>query len=179
MKKICIYAGSRTGKNKEYVKAARELGRLLARGGINVVFGGGKVGLMGVVADTVLAEGGTITGVIPKAMVPWEVAHAGCTKLIVVKTMHERKAKMHELSDGFIALPGGIGTLEELSEVLSWLSLGFHVKPVGLLNVGGYYDKLLAFLDHTVTDGFMAPKFQKMLRIGKTPEELLEKMMVL
>ncbi|QAU34724.1 TIGR00730 family Rossman fold protein [Janthinobacterium sp. 17J80-10] len=155
MKSICIYCGSSPGILPAYAEAARALAQEMVKGDIALVYGGGKVGLMGVVADEVMRLGGTVTGIIPKALLDWEVGHHGLTQLHVVKDMHERKAMMAELSDGFIALPGGIGTLEELFETLTWAQLGFHDKPIGLLNVAGFYDGLLSFLGQVVSQGFL------------------------
>src|ERR1051325_8659898 len=155
MQRLCVFTGSSSGARAAYAEAARELGTLLARRGIGLVYGGARVGLMGAVADAVLAAGGEAIGVIPQALVAKEVAHTGLTALHVVESMHARKAMMSDLSDGFIALPGGWGTLEELFEVLTWAQLGLHRKPTGLLNVDGYFDGLLAFLTHTVAEAFV------------------------
>lgn len=157
MKSICVYCGSSAGIVPGYAEAARELARELVENDIALVYGGGKVGLMGVVADEVMRLGGEVTGIIPQALLEWEVGHHGLTRLHVVKDMHERKAMMAQLSDGFIALPGGIGTLEELFETLTWAQLGLHDKPIGLLNVGGFYDALLVFLEQVVAQGFLKP----------------------
>ena len=160
MKKItslCVYCGSATGGSELYADAARALGRELVRRDIMLVYGGGKVGLMGTIADEVMAHGGRATGVIPQALMQREVGHHGLTKLHVVKDMHERKALMAELADGFIAMPGGFGTLEELFEVTTWAQLGLHEKPIGLLNVNGFYDGLTAFASHLVAEGFVRP----------------------
>ncbi len=162
-KQLCVFTGSRRGLRVQYSESARELGRALVRRGIGLVYGGGNVGLMNVIADSVLGLGGHVTGVIPDALVSKEVAHRGLTDLRVVGSMHERKAVMAELSDGFIALPGGIGTLEEFFEVLSWAQLGLHEKPCGLLNVGGYYDPLIAFLDHAQSEDSIKPKHRALL----------------
>ena len=150
MKRICVFAGSSRGAREDYAQAAERLAFELVNRGYGVVFGGGRVGMMGVLADATLALGGEVIGVIPKALLEKEVAHGGLTELRVVASMHERKAMMAELSEGFIALPGGLGTLEEFFEVLTWAQLGLHPKPCGLLNVRGYYDRLLEFLDLTV-----------------------------
>lgn len=155
MKSICIYCGSSPGILPAYADAARTLAQEMVKDNIALVYGGGKVGLMGIVADEVMRLGGQATGIIPKALLDWEVGHHGLTQLHVVKDMHERKAMMAELSDGFIALPGGIGTLEELFETLTWAQLGFHDKPIGLLNVAGFYDGLLRFLGQVVSQGFL------------------------
>ena len=149
IKRICVFTGSRHGSNPQYAEAAQQLGRELVRRNYSLVYGGGNVGLMKVIAEAVLDLGGHVTGVIPDSLVNKEVAHRGLSELRIVQSMHERKAMMAELSDGFIAMPGGIGTMEEFFEVLSWAQLGIHRKPCGLLNTGGYYDRLIAFLDHS------------------------------
>lgn len=153
---VCVYCGSRSGARPEYTAAAREVGRAIGRRGGRLVYGGGKVGLMGEVADATLAHGGTVVGVIPESLMRREVGHAGLTELHVVTTMHQRKQMMAERADLFIALPGGIGTLEELYEVWTWRQLGYHDQPIGLLNVAGYYDALLALMRHSVDEGFLA-----------------------
>jgi len=155
MERICVFCGSNPGARPAFARAARDLGAELARRRIGLVFGGGSVGLMGEVADAVLEAGGEAIGVIPASLVARELAHAGCTELRVVATMHERKATMVELSSAFIALPGGLGTLDESFEILTWAQLGIHAKPFGLLNVEGYYTPLLAFLDSAVREGFV------------------------
>ena len=155
MKSLCIYCGSSIGASPVYADAARDLAKAMVNDNISLVYGGGNVGLMGVIADEVLRLGGEATGVIPKALMDREVGHGGLTRLHIVKDMHERKAMMATLSDGFIAMPGGIGTLEELFEVFTWSQLGLHEKPIGLLNVNGFYDGLIAFLKHVVTQGFL------------------------
>ena len=174
MRRICVFCGSRSGVSYAYEEGARQLGRALAKAGITLVYGGGRVGLMGVLADTVLGSGGEVIGVIPKALVRREVAHAGLSDLRVVDSMHERKALMSELSEGFVVLPGGIGTMEEFFEVLSWAQLGMHSKPCGLLNVEGYYEPLLAFLDHAVVQGFLGEKHRSMVLAETEPELLLQ-----
>ena len=173
MKRICVFSGSSPGARPEYREAAADLGRVLARSGLALVYGGAKVGLMGVLADAALAAGGEVIGIIPQALVDKEVAHEKLTELRVVSSMHERKGQMAEISDGFIALPGGMGTLEELTEVLTWAQLGLHRKPCGLLNVAGYYDGFTAFLDHTVTERFVARAHRDMLLVAGTAEELV------
>ena len=155
LKRICVFCGSSVGARPNYAEAAGELGRTLAGRGLGVVFGGGKVGLMGVLADAALAAGGEAIGVIPEALVAREIAHNGLTKLHVVRSMHERKTLMADLADAFIALPGGFGTFEEFFEAVTWTQLGIHRKPCGLLNMDGYYDALLALLDRAVSDGFI------------------------
>jgi len=154
-RRICVFCGSSAGENPAYAAVARELGRTLADRGIGVVFGGGKVGLMGVLADAALAAGGEVIGVIPDALVAREIAHTGLSKLHVVRSMHERKTLMADLASAFIALPGGYGTFEEFFEAVTWTQLGIHHKPCGLLNIDGYYDPLLALIEHAVSDGFI------------------------
>ena len=176
MKTICIYCGSSTGARPEYLEAATSLGSRLARDGKRLVYGGARVGIMGRVADAVLEGGGEVTGIIPQGLMERDLAHQGLTQLHVVATMHERKAMMAKLSDAFIALPGGIGTFEELFEILTWAQLGLHSKPCGLLNVAGYYDQLLAFLDHSVREGFLAPKHRSLLQVESDPEALLKRL---
>jgi uncharacterized protein (TIGR00730 family) len=176
MKRLCVYCGSAMGLRGEYRAAAESFGRLLVEEKIGLVYGGGNVGLMGVLADAVMAGGGEVMGVIPQALVDKEVAHFEVTRLHVVKTMHERKAMMAELADGFVALPGGYGTLEELFEILTWAQLGFHPKPVGLLNVAGYYDPLLGFLDRMVDEGFLKAAHRTGLCVSSDGGELLGSM---
>lgn len=176
MKRICVFCGSSTGADPVYERSARELGRMLAGADIELVYGGGSVGLMGVLADAVLSAGGRVTGVIPRALQAREVGHAGLGRLEVVETMHERKARMAELSDGFIALPGGIGTMEELFEVWTWGQLGIHGKPCGLLNVAGYYDRLIEFLDHAVAEAFLRERYRAMLLVESDAATLLARL---
>jgi uncharacterized protein (TIGR00730 family) len=171
--RICVFSGSSHGYAPEYRAAAQALGGLLARNSIELVYGGAAVGLMGAIADATLAEGGRVTGVIPQALVDREVAHRGLTDLHVVNSMHERKSLMADLADGFIALPGGIGTLEELFEVWTWAQLGSHTKPCALLNVLGFYDRLLEFLDRVVEQGFLKPVHREMVLVEKKPAPLL------
>jgi uncharacterized protein (TIGR00730 family) len=173
--RICVFTGSRHGARYEYAEAAKLLGRDLVARNYGLVYGGGNVGLMTVIADTVLELNGHVTGVIPDSLVSKEVAHRGLTELRVVQSMHERKALMAELSDGFIAMPGGIGTMEEFFEVLSWAQLGIHEKPCGLLNVAGYYDPLIQFLDHAVTEDFIKPKHRALLIAESEPARLLDR----
>ncbi len=175
MKSVCVFCGSRAGEDPAYAEAARALGETIAEAGIRLVYGGGHVGLMGVVADAALAAGGAVTGVMPKALVDREIAHTGLTELHVVGSMHERKATMSDLSEGFVALPGGTGTLEEFFEVLTWAQLGEHAKPCGLLNVAGYYDPLLAVFDHMVDRGFLAQHHRAMVLVENAPKALLER----
>ena len=174
MKRVCVFCGSNAGSRPEYADAARAVGRTLAKRGLGVVFGGGNVGLMAEVANAAIVEGGEVIGIIPAALVEKELAHAGVTELQVVSSMHERKARMAELSDAFIALPGGWGTLEELFEMVTWAQLGFHGKPVGLLNVLGFYDRLMQFLDHAVDEGFLQAKHRALLLPGDSIEALLD-----
>lgn len=175
MNRLCVYCGSSTGTGDAYVAAARELGELLLRQEIGLVYGGSNLGIMGTIADTVLAGGGNVTGIIPHALHGKEIAHTGLTELHVVDSMHERKSLMVVLSDGFVALPGGFGTLEEIIEVITWGQLGFHDKPCGLINVAGYFDHLLAFLDHSATQGFLRAQHRSMLLVASTPAGLIEK----
>ncbi|UFS71907.1 TIGR00730 family Rossman fold protein [Geomonas sp. RF6] len=175
MKSICVYCGSSPGRLDAYAASARALGAVLAGNNIRLVYGGAKVGIMGMLADTVLSLGGEVVGVIPEALVAKEVAHQGLTTLHVTGSMHERKMLMADLSDGFVALPGGIGTLEELFEVWTWAQLGFHHKPCGLLNVAGYYDGLAAFLDHAVAEQFVQNAQRAMLIVEQTAGELLRR----
>jgi uncharacterized protein (TIGR00730 family) len=175
MKRVCIFCGSSPGLLPEYATAARHSGTVLAQRGVTLVYGGGNVGLMGIVADAALAAGGEVIGVIPRRMVARELAHGGVTTLIPVNSMHERKHKMAELSDGFLALPGGIGTMEELFEAFTWLQLGLHNKPVGLLNVAGYYDALLQFLAHMREQRFLRSQHLDTLLVGESIETLLDR----
>ncbi|MCY3822622.1 MAG: TIGR00730 family Rossman fold protein [Nitrospinae bacterium] len=177
MKRICVFAGSSKGVRPEYREAARALGHVLGARGIGVVYGAGGIGLMGVLADAVLENGGEITGVIPDKLMDMEVAHEGITELRVVRTMHERKALMAELSDGFITLPGGLGTLEETMEMITWLQLGYHAKPVGLLNIRGYYDPLLAFFRHMNEEGFISERILDSFTVDDAPEGLVRRML--
>ncbi|MCB1909432.1 MAG: TIGR00730 family Rossman fold protein [Rhodocyclaceae bacterium] len=174
--RICVFCGSRAGVRDAYRDSAGALGRLLATRGIELVYGGGKVGLMGIAADACLAAGGRVTGVIPEALMKWEVGHEGLTRLEVVDSMHTRKARMAELSDGFIALPGGLGTFEDLFEILTWAQLGFHRKPTGVLDVGDYYRPLVTMLDGAVAEGFMKPENRGLLLHADSPDALLQAM---
>lgn len=173
MKSICVFCGSSSGKNPVYAETAKWLGKLLAEQQIRLIFGGGKVGLMGMVADSVLEHGGEVYGVIPNLLLKKEVGHQNLTKLFVVETMHERKTKMFELSDGIIALPGGFGTLEELTEVLTWAQLGIHQKPIGIVNVHQYYGKLLELFDYMVEEGLLKPENREMVLCAENPNDLL------
>jgi uncharacterized protein (TIGR00730 family) len=176
VKRVCVFAGSSAGSRPEYRQAAAELGRVLTARRIGLVYGGARVGLMGILADAVLASGGDVTGVIPSALVAKEVAHDGLTDLRVVGSMHERKAIMADLADGFIALPGGWGTLEEFFEVLTWGQLGLHRKPCGLLNALGFFDGLLAFVGHSVREGFVRPEYRSLIAIADSPAALLDRL---
>lgn len=171
---ICVYCGSRHGEPPAYTEAAHALGRAIGARGLRLVYGGGNVGLMGEVADAALAAGAPVLGVIPRALLEREIAHHGLTELRVVETMHQRKQLMAEQSDAFIALPGGIGTLEELFEIWTWRQLGYHDQPIGLLNIGGYYDALLKFLDRSVEEGFVSAEVRSLLQIDTDATRLLE-----
>jgi uncharacterized protein (TIGR00730 family) len=173
---ICVFCGSASGRAPTYAAAARELGELLAKRGIGLVYGGGNVGLMGELADAVLDAGGRAIGVIPQQLVDREIAHGGLTELHVVENLHQRKALMAELADAFLTLPGGVGTMEELFEVWSWGRLGLHSKPCGLLNVDGYFDSLRTLTDQMVTEGFLEPEYRELLLIEKQPNVLLDRL---
>jgi uncharacterized protein (TIGR00730 family) len=174
MKRLCVFAGSTVGGRAEYADAARGLAGEMTRRGLGLVYGGGAIGLMGVLADTALAAGGEVIGVIPRPLASQELAHTGLTELRLVASMHERKATMAALADGFVALPGGLGTFEETLEMLTWSQLGVHAKPVGVLNVAGYYDGLLRWLSHAVSEGFLKRDNLALLLFGDTPPELLD-----
>ena len=176
MKSICVYCGSSFGNLPAFTNAARQLAKAMNERSISLVYGGASVGIMGEIANAVLDEGGAVIGVIPQALADKEVSHAGLTELHVVSSMHERKALMEEISDGFIALPGGFGTLEELFEVLTWAQLGFHQKPVGLVNVANYYEGLLSFLDHTAKAQFVKTTHRNLLISENSPEAVLDRM---
>ena len=176
MKRLAVYCGSATPADPIYMAVARSVGEELARRGIGVVYGGGRLGLMGAVADGALAAGGEVIGVIPQALVDAEVAHRGLTELHTVTGMHQRKAAFTNLSDGFVTLPGGTGTMDELWEALSWAQLGYHAKPVGLLNVAGYYDELIAFWAKMGAVGFLRPQHRDLLIVADTIDALLEGM---
>jgi len=175
MRRLCIFCGSSPGRNGAYTDAAKRLAQAMAGRGIGLVYGGGSVGVMGAVADAMAAAGGEVIGVIPEFLQRREVAHEGVSDLRVVATMHERKALMADLSDGFVALPGGIGTMEEFFEVWTWTQLGAHAKPCALLNVEGYFDKLLGFLDHMVEERFLAPTHRGIVFVEQEPETLLDR----
>jgi uncharacterized protein (TIGR00730 family) len=176
LRSVTVYCGSNRGADPAFAEAARELGRLLANSDVRVVYGGGHVGLMGILADAAMEAGGEVIGVMPQALVDREIGHAGLSDLRVVGSMHERKALMAELADAFIALPGGVGTLEELVEVYTWSQLGIHSKPLGVLNVNGYYDKLGAFLDEAVEQRFLRPQHREVLIFDADPETLLARL---
>ena len=176
IKRVCVFCGSSRGSRPAYVKAAQEMGEALVRRGAGLVYGGGCVGLMGELADIVMAAGGEVIGVIPHALVAREVGHRGITELLIVRSMHERKAKMMELADGFVALPGGFGTFEEFCEVITWAQLGLHQKPCGLLNVEGYYDSLLNLFNRGVDDGFIHPKIRELVLEATDPDVLLDRL---
>jgi uncharacterized protein (TIGR00730 family) len=175
-KRICVFAGARCGKSEKYGECATELGRVLARHDYEVVYGGGRVGLMGALADSVLHEGGKVIGVIPEHLATKELAHPDITRLEVVRTMHERKQRMAHLARAFIALPGGVGTFEELFEATTWTQLRIHHKPVALYNVLGYYDQLIMFLEHATNERFISPHYSKLLLSDDNPEGLVKKL---
>jgi len=175
-RRLCVFCGSRSGVRPEYAAAARELGRRMAEQRIELVFGGGKVGLMGVLADSVLKHGGSAIGIIPRGLLEREVGHTGLTRLEVVQTMHERKARMAELSDGFVALPGGYGTFEELCEVVTWAQLGIHEKPCVLVDVAGYWQPLMAQIDVGVREGFVDPSMRSLLTSASTLDQLFQQL---
>ena len=179
MNSLCVFCGSRTGTDPAFAAAARAVGSAIGRRGWRLVYGGGGSGLMGEVADAALTAGARSTGVIPAALMQRELGHRGLEELLVVETMHERKRMMAERSDAFVALPGGIGTFEELFEVWTWLQLGYHAKPVGLLNVAGYYDPLLAFLDRSVAQGFVPPAQRALLQVEAQADALLDRLAAL
>ncbi len=174
MRRVCVFCGSNVGARPVYADAARRLGDAFVRRGLGLVYGGGSVGLMGIIADAVLARGGSVTGVIPRALVTKEIAHQGLVDLRVVDSMHERKALMATLAEGFVALPGGFGTLEELLEVVTWTQLGLHAKPAGVLNVDGYFDGLLALVEHAIAERFVHPGYRALLVSAADPDALLD-----
>jgi len=174
LKRVAVYCGSAAGSTPAFAGAARETAVTMVRNDVDLVYGGGRLGLMGIVADSVLAAGGDVFGVIPTALVDLEVAHTGVTELHTVDNMHERKAKMTDLADAFLALPGGIGTLDELFEAWSWNALGYHKKPFCLLNVDGFWDGMIAFLDHAAASGFMSARRRKQLLVASSPDEALQ-----
>jgi len=174
--RLCVFCGTNAGSRPEYGEAARELGALLAAEAIELVYGGASVGIMGELADAVQENGGHVTGIIPQQLIQKEAAHRGIPDLIVVASMHQRKSQMADLSDGFIALPGGIGTLEGFFEILTWGQLGIHAKPCGVLNIAGYFDALTAFLDHAVQEGFLTEAHRETIMVETDPRALLERM---
>ena len=176
LRSVCVFCGSQPGARPDYVEAARELGGLLARRGLRLIYGGGHVGLMGAVADAALGAGGQVVGVIPEHLMQPEVAHQGLTELLVVDSMHTRKREMAARADAFVVLPGGYGTFEEMFEMVTWLQLQLHSKPIGLLNVEGYYDALLDFLRHAAAEGFIRPQHWDLLIVESGPELLLERL---
>jgi uncharacterized protein (TIGR00730 family) len=173
MQRLCVFCGSQPGTQPVHQENARLLGQLLAQRAIGLVYGAGNIGLMGILADAVLEADGEVIGVIPRALVEKEVAHSRLTALHVVDTMHQRKAMMADLADGFAALPGGFGTSDELFEILTWAQLGLHSKPVSVLNTAGYFDPLLQWLDHMVDEGFLKPRHRELLQVAESPEQLL------
>ncbi len=173
MKAVCVYCGSSNGTRPVYMETAKAFGRALVANDLSLVYGGGRVGLMGAIADEVLFHGGRAIGVIPELLMSKEVGHTGLTELHVVADMHERKKKMADLSDAFVSMPGGVGTFEELFEVYTWAQLGYHQKPVALLNVDGYYDPLISMLQHTVAEGFMRAPFFDMLQVEANPQAMI------
>ncbi len=177
VKSICVYCGANAGVSPRYAEQARALARALVDANLSLVYGGGNVGLMGVIADEVLRLGGEVTGVIPTALVEREVGHTGLTRQFIVKDMHERKAMMAQLSDGFIAMPGGMGTMEELFEMLTWSQLGIHAKPIGLLNVDGFYDHLVAFIGHAKEQGFIKPQHAELMMVESAPPALVHRLL--
>lgn len=174
--RVCVFCGSSPGRGEGYLDAARRLGTALARRGVGLVYGGASVGLMGAVADAALAAGGHVTGVIPTALVNKELAHPGLSDLRVVASMHQRKATMVDLADAFIAMPGGIGTLEETFEILTWAQLGLHAKPCAFLDVDGYYQRLLAFLEHGIAERFVRPEHRAVFLVDEEPDRLLDRL---
>ena len=177
LQRVCVFCGSSMGAQPIYRRSAQELGRELVSRNIDLVYGGGGVGLMGILADTVLELGGKVLGVLPEALMAREVGHVSLTELRIVSSMHERKAQMSALADAFIALPGGYGTFEELFEVITWAQLGLHSKPIGVLNAGQYFDRLLQFLDHAVEEGFIPSSNRKLLLASERPEDLLQSLL--
>mgnify|MGYP003503646640 CR=1 FL=1 len=175
MERVCVYCGASRGRDPAYAEAARAIGAAIAKRGLGLVYGGAHVGLMGAVADAALAHGGEVIGVLPRALEARELAHRGLSELHVVDSMHERKARMAELADAFVAMPGGLGTYEELFEIWTWGQLGWHHKPCGLLNAAGFYDKLVAFLDGATDDQFLKPEHRAMLVVDADPDRLLDR----
>jgi hypothetical protein len=178
MEKVCVFCGAYTGTSEDYTIAAMKLGKTLAKNNIELVYGGGKMGLMGTIANEVLKNDGKVIGVMPQSLMDKEIQHTALTELHIVPSMFERKATMAKLSDGFIAMPGGFGTLDEYVEMLTWTQLGFHVKPCALLNVNGFFDTLLAFFDHQIAEGFIDPRHRAMLLVEDDADKLLNQMEV-
>lgn len=176
MEALCVYCGSKTGRRPGYRDTARTVGRHMAERNITLVFGAAGMGIMGTLADAVLEAGGRAVGIVPEELTHEEVPHKNLTELHVVASMHERKAMMEQRADGFVALPGGLGTLEEISEILTWAQLGFHEKPCGLLNVEGYFDRLIEYLDHAMQEGFIEPSHRDLLLVEDDPERLLDRL---
>lgn len=176
MKSVCVFCGSNPGNHPAYADAANALGAAIAKRGATLIYGGAEVGLMGITADAALAAGGEVIGILPEALMKKEIGHKGLTRLESVGSMHERKARMAELSDGFVNLPGGTGTLEEMFEVWTWGQLGFHAKPIAVLNVRGFYDPLMTFLDHQRDEGFVKPQLRDTLLSAEEPDALLDAM---
>jgi len=176
LRNLCVYCGSNPGRQDIYIEAARELGRTMARQGVGLVYGGASIGIMGAIADAVLEAGGRAVGIIPESLMKKELAHRALTELHVTQSMHERKRMMADLADGFVALPGGAGTLEEIFEVWTWAQLGHHAKPCALYNAGGYYDRLAQFLDHMVAEQFVRPQHRDMLIVEDGPQRLLQRL---
>jgi uncharacterized protein (TIGR00730 family) len=174
MKQVCIFCGSYQGSQPIYMTAAHAMGMGLAQRGLGLVYGGGRVGLMGAVADGTLAGGGKVVGVIPQSLVDRELAHARLSEMHVVSSMHERKAMMAEIADAFVAMPGGFGTLDELFEIITWAQLGFHHKPIALLNVGGYFEPMLTFIEHMATEGFIKPEHRRAVLVKNEVDDLLD-----
>jgi uncharacterized protein (TIGR00730 family) len=174
--RVCVFCGSKSGRDQVYRETAEQLGKLLVARGLRLVYGGGSVGLMGVIADAVLAAGGQVTGVIPRMLATKELLHTGVQNMHVTDSMHSRKARMEELSDAFVALPGGFGTLEELLEIITWAQLGIHKKPVGILNVAGYFDPFIQLIDHAIVQGFIKPKHRQLIVCASDPASLLDEL---
>lgn len=177
MKRICVFCGSNSGVDPIYLATAEKVGKFLADNNIELVFGGGRVGLMGKIADAVMENGGKVIGIIPQALSEREVAHQGLTELHIVGSMHERKAMMADLADGFIALPGGVGTFEEFCEIVTWAQLGIHTKPCALMNVGGFYDSFIAMFDHSMNQGFIRPQHRALVLVESEIDKLYKAML--